>query len=138
MKRSIYSIIALFFAGTWLCHAQVDKHLGIRMHQIPGSAATPLDAVKRKTGFMITFSERLKPEKTEPLLQSAAEVHAFSAKQSEEVTRNGVWIVVPPAADSTDQEKKVILEIRKAFKNGTIPLFVCEADKLPDGWARSD
>jgi hypothetical protein len=137
MKR-IFSIITVFLAGTWLCHAQADKNLGIQMHQIPQSAATSLDAVKRKPGFMVTFSERLKPEREVPFLESVAEVHAFAAKQSDEVTRNGVWIVVPPAADSTDQEKKGMLAIQKAFKGGTIPLFVCEADKLPDGWTRAD
>lgn len=130
--------MAWMLAGTWLCHAQADKNLGIRMHQIPESSATSSDAVKRKTGFLITFSERLKPEREVPLLQSAAEIHAFSSKQSEEVTRNGLWIVVPAATDSTDQEKKVIQEIQRAFKNGAIPLFVCEADKLPDGWTRLD
>ena len=128
----------MFLAGTWLCHAQADKKLGVQMHQIPQSAATSLDAVKRKPGFMVTFSDRLKPEREIPFLESVAEVHAFAAKQSEEVIRNGVWIVVPSAADSTDQEKKMIQGIQKAFKGGTIPLFVCEADKLPDGWSRVD
>lgn len=131
--------MAALFCGCLAAHADdPQRDLGITLHQMPASAAHPADAVKRRPGFAITYSNRLQSEEAEPFLRTAGEVISFTARQYDEVRSNGLWIVIPDPRHTTDAEKRMISEIKDSFRKGKIPLFICEADKLPDGWVRWD
>ena len=138
MRRTISIIGGMLMAGAALLHAEPERERGINLYQMPESAAHPDDAVKRKPGFMIRFSPNLEAEHQEPFLETAGELKAFAMRQSEDVRNNGIWIVVPAPEKTTENEKRTLSEIREAFRKGGIPLFICEATKLPDGWIRWD
>jgi hypothetical protein len=112
-----------------------ERAKGISMHMMPKRVA---DIAGKKWGLVVTYAEYLKPEQTEPVLQSAMEFQAFVQKQDKEVQENGAWIVTthPDAYDAS--EKKVLEDIKAICRKQRITLFIVRGSELPNGWRRYD
>lgn len=85
-------------------------------------------------GFQIEWNPLLKPEKERPVLQNTKGLLQFVKKQTAEVISNGVWIVTSHPDAYSDQEKKLLEDVKKLLPEQGIRLFICRAKELPDGW----
>jgi hypothetical protein len=96
------------------------------------------DIGRRPWGFTVDYSPHLKTESNRVVLQTVAEVLSFVRKQDAGVQENGLWIVTTsPDAYSAD-EKRLLEEVKSLCRREKIPLFICRASQLPDGWTRFD
>jgi hypothetical protein len=131
------AIILLAFtvaAGLGAAKAQ-ERSQGISVHMLPKGVA---DISGQPWGFTVDYSPNLKTESSPVTLQTSAEVLSFVHKQDAEVQENGLWIVTTnPDAYSAD-EKRLLEEVKSMCRREKIPLFICRASQLPDGWSRFD
>jgi hypothetical protein len=89
-------------------------------------------------GFSVDPSPRLKAEPSPVVLQSAADLIAYFRKQDAGVQQNGVWIVITNPAAYSEQELALLEGVKSACRRERIPLFICRAAELPNGWTRFD
>lgn len=131
----ITSALLLLLVSSVALADEPQRQKGISMHFLPKRVA---DIGGQKWGLTVDFRPYLKPESSQPVLQTAAEVVVFAEKQDAAVRQNGVWIVVtnPDAYSST--ERKLIEDVKAACKEHKLPLFIARASELPHGWQRAD
>jgi hypothetical protein len=115
--------------------AAPERAKGISMHQLPKRVA---DLGGNKWGLSVDYAAHLKPESEQPVLQSTQEFLAFVRKQDKSVQENGVWIVTTHPDAYSEMETKLLEDIKSVSKKEKIPLFVCRASELPNGWKRYD
>jgi hypothetical protein len=89
-------------------------------------------------GFTVSPSARLKPKSRQPVLHTVAEALAYVRKQDPGVRANGLWIVVTNPDAYPDDEKTLLENFSSMCRREKIPLFICRASQLPDGWTRAD
>lgn len=128
-------LIALFAFATASSAGSPERPKGISMHMLPKRVA---DLGGKKWGLVVSFSEYLKPERAEPVLQSTSEFLSYVRKQERSVQENGVWIVTTHPDAYTETEKRVLEDIKALSRRESIPLFVARGSQLPDGWRRYD
>jgi hypothetical protein len=135
MNRIAIVLLALLVgAGLVAAKAQVRSQ-GISVHMLPKRVA---DIGGRPWGFTVDYSPNLKTESSPVTIQTVAEVLSFVRKQDAGVQENGLWIVTTsPDAYSAD-EKRLLEEVKSMCRREKIPLFICRASQLPDGWSRFD
>jgi len=112
-----------------------ERANGISMHMLPKRVA---NIAGKKWGLVVTYANYLKPEQSEPVLQSASEFIAFVQKQDKLVQENGAWIVTTHPDAYEDSEKKIIEEIKAICRVQKFPLFIVRGSELPNGWKRYD
>jgi hypothetical protein len=124
----------LVSAGLVAANAQ-ERSQGISAHMLPKRVA---DIGGRPWGFAVDSSPRLQPESHPVALQSVAEVLSFVRKQGAGVQENGLWIVTTSPDAYSEDEKRLLEEVKSMCRREKIPLFICRASQLPDGWSRFD
>lgn len=135
MKRYSLSVLLLVvFLGVAWATAQ-ERSKGISLHMLPKRVAA---ISGKKWGFTVDYAKYLKPESEEPVLQTRADLVAFVRKQDKDVQENGVWIVTTNPDAYSDAEKALLDDIKVASRQQHIPLFICRASDLPNGWKRYD
>ncbi len=137
MQRIKIVVAALLLGGSFVAftaHAQ-QRSQGISVHMLPRRVA---EIGGMRWGFTVDSSPRLKPEGERPVLQTTAEVLAYVRKQDESVQQNGLWIVITNPDAYSEDEKSLLEDVKSMCRREKIPLFICRASQLPDGWTRAD
>ena len=133
--KTLVLVMSLLFTASWALAAAPERERGVSMHMLPKRV---VDLQGQKWGFIVAYTAYLQPEKQQPILQSAEEVHAFFSKQDRTVQQNGIWVVVTHP-DAYSEPEKALLEALKALcRKEKIPLFIARAAQLPHGWQRYD
>jgi hypothetical protein len=73
-----------------------------------------------------------------PVFQTADGLISFFHAQTAYVQSNGIWIVVTHPDAYSDEEKALLEDVKSRCRAEGIPLFICRASELPDGWTRYD
>lgn len=131
MKKILLLFILLILSSTTF--AEPKRSMGISLHMLPERVAKLDD---RPWGFWVDYAEHLQPEPGQPILQSISDYLAYIKKQTEDVQKNGVWIVTTHPDAYSENERKLLEDIKNISKGNNIILFVCRGSELPDGWQR--
>jgi hypothetical protein len=115
--------------------AAPERARGISLHMLPKRVA---DIGGQRWGFSVDYADYLKLESQQAVLQTPKEFLAFVRKQDIHVQQNGVWIVTSHPDAYSDSEKALLEDIKSLCQREKIPLFVCRASELPNGWKRYD
>lgn len=105
------------------------------MHMLPKRVA---EIGGMQWGFSVDYSPRLKPESKAPVLQTVSEVLSYFHNQDASVKRNGIWIVTTNPEAYSQAEMNLLEKLKLMCRNEKIPLFICRASQLPNGWLRAD
>lgn len=89
-------------------------------------------------GFSVDRSAYLTGGPRRLTLQSSADLLAFFRQQSADVQANGIWIVTTNPDAYSGEEKSLLEEVKTMCRSERIPLFICRASELPNGWIRFD
>jgi hypothetical protein len=136
MRALTAALLFLIAAATSPAWAEaLERAHGISIHMLPRRVA---DLADRKWGLVVDYAEYLKPEPAQPVLQSQSELLAFIRKQDSSVQANGVWIVTTHPDAYSEQEKRLLEDIKAVCRKERIPLFITRASQLPAGWQRYD
>ena len=133
--RKLFVFILCLALFVQSAQAAPERTKGISVHMLPKRVA---DISGQKWGFSVDRADYLKPESQQPVLQTPKEFLAFVRKQDTRVQENGVWIVVSHPDAYSDSEKTLLEDIKALCQKENIPLFVCRASELPNGWKRYD
>jgi hypothetical protein len=125
--------LMLFLILSSMTFAEPARDKGISAYMLPKHVA---DVQGGKWGFVMAYAPYLKSEKEQPVLQSAEELVEFVKKQDQDVQENGLWIVITNPAAYTDDEIALLENVKHAFPQNHLPLFVCRGSELPNGWKR--
>ncbi len=133
------ALMFLFASRGWAQQSSVagvpNRAKGISMHMLPkGVADLGLD----QWGLVVSHAGDWKPDKKQIVFQTTQEFLDFVRAQSEEVQANGAWIVVTHPDAYSDAEKQLLEEIKAVCRKEKVPLFICRAAELPNGWKRYD
>lgn len=112
-----------------------ERSQGVSVNMLPKRVA---DLGGKPWGFTVDYSPRLKPEPQSPVIQTAAELISYLRKQSPQVQENGIWIVTTSPEAYSEEEKTLLEDVKSMCRSENIPLFICRASKLPNGWMRAD
>jgi len=132
-KLFVFVVCLALFAQA--AQAAPERTKGISMHMLPKRVA---DIGGQKWGFSVDRADYLKLESQQLVLQTPTEFLAFVRKQDTHVQENGVWIVVSHPDAYSAPEKTFLEDIKALCQKEKIPLFVCRASDLPNGWKRYD
>jgi len=97
------------------------------MHMLPKGVA---DLGGERWGLHVDYAAYLKPESSQPVIQTTEEFLSYVHKQDAAVQKNGVWIVVtnPDAYSAT--EKALLDDIKSLSAREKIVLFVCRGIRI--------
>jgi hypothetical protein len=112
-----------------------ERSQGISVHMLPKRVA---DIGGMAWGFTVDPSPRLKAASPRPILQTAEDILSFIRKQDTAVQENGLWIVMTNPDAYSETEKTLLENVKSMCRQERIPLFICRASELPNGWARFD
>jgi hypothetical protein len=126
------AVIAITSLVTSAATAQ-DRSQGVSMHMLPKRVA---DIGRSPWGFTVDNSPRLRPESKRPVLQTVAAVLSYIRKQDVSVQENGLWIVTTDPDAYSEEEKSFLEDVKTMCLREKIPLFICRAAQLPNGWSR--
>jgi hypothetical protein len=115
--------------------AAQERSQGISVHMLPKRVA---DIGGRGWGFTVDSSPRLKVESPRPVIQTVADLLSFIRKQDSAVQENGLWIVTTNPDAYSEAEKALLESVKSMCRQERIPLFICRASELPNGWTRYD
>lgn len=136
MRATIAVICAVFLVMSNAAFAVApERSKGVSVHMLPKRVA---DLGQKKWGFVVAYAEYLRPEQSEPVLQTPNDVFAFIRKQDRSVQGNGIWVVTTHPDAYSDQEKKLLDDIKTLSRREKIPLFIVRGSELPNGWRRYD
>jgi hypothetical protein len=137
MRPSVIGIILILLLGLVSVASAVtpERAKGISVHMLPKRVA---DLGGRKWGFMVSPAEYLKPEQSQPVLQSTSEFLTFVRKQNESVQENGVWIVTTHPDAYSEPEKLLLEDVKALCRRESVPLYIARGSQLPNGWQRYD
>jgi hypothetical protein len=105
------------------------------MHLLPKRVA---DLSGSKWGLTVSAADYLTPDAGSTTLQTGAEFRSFARKQSSSVKQNGVWIVTTNPEAYSKSGNTFLEQVMSICAADKIPLFICRASNLPDGWKRYD
>ena len=135
MRRLAVPLIALLLVPLLALAGTPERGKGISIHMLPKRVA---DLGKMRWGFVVSYAKYLKPEPAQPVLQSTAELLRYVRKQSQSVQENGVWIVTTNPGAYSDDEKRLLDDVKTLCRREHIPLFIVRGAELPNGWRRYD
>jgi hypothetical protein len=104
-----------------------ERSQGISLHMLPKRVA---EIGGSQWGFTVDGKQSV--------LQTAEEVLNYFRQQKINVQQNGIWIVTTSPDAYSNEELKVLEEVKSMCWKEKIPLFVCRASQLPNGWMRFD
>ncbi|MGA3135121.1 MAG: hypothetical protein ABSC88_03915 [Terracidiphilus sp.] len=113
--------------------AAQERSQGISVHMLPKRVA---DIGGMAWGFTVDNSPRLKAESQRPVIQTVADLLSFIRKQDSAVQENGLWIVTTHPDAYSEAEKTLLENVKTMCRREGIPLFICRASELPNGWSR--
>jgi hypothetical protein len=129
----LFGLALAILVGVSLAQEQPERSKGISMRMLPKKVA---DNGGGRGGLVVAYAPYLKPEREQPVIQSAEQFVAYVSKQDQDVQQNGVWILVThPDAYSAD-EKALLEKIKAESRKKKIIVFVSRAADLPNGWKR--
>jgi hypothetical protein len=135
MRRVISALVVLILLPSLLLPAAAqERWKGISIHMLPKRVA---DLGGDPWGFRVSLVGTRRVV-SPPVIQTAAELLAFFRAQEPSVQENGIWIVVTHPDAYSDSEKALLESVKNMSRNEHVPLFVCRAMYLPDGWIRYD
>jgi len=137
MNRIAAVLMTLVVSATMLspvAAAQERSH-GVSVHMLPKRVA---DIGGRPWGFTVDYSPRLKAASPLPVIQTAEDMLSFIRKQDAGVQGNGLWIVTTNPDAYSEAEKALLESVKSMCRQEGIPLFICRASELPNGWSRYD
>ncbi len=114
--------------------AQERSH-GVSLHMLPKRVAELSGA---QWGLSVDSSAYLTTGTHRLTFQSAADLLVFFRQQSAAVQSNGIWVVTTNPDAYSGEEKALLEEVKSMCRRESIPLFICRASELPNGWARFD
>ena len=112
-----------------------ERSLGVSVHMLPKRVA---DLGGRPWGFTVDPSPGLRTASPRIVLQTAEEMLSFILRQDARVQQNGLWIVTTNPDAYSDAEKALLENVKSMCRQESIPLFICRASELPNGWTRFD
>jgi len=112
-----------------------ERSQGISVHMLPKRVA---EIGGIPWGFKIDSSPRLKAVSPRPVLQTVDELLSFIRKQNTGVQQNGLWIVITNPDAYSEAEESLLENVKSMCRKERIPLFICRASELPNGWMRFD
>ncbi len=115
--------------------AKPERANGISMHMLPKRVA---DIGGTQWGLTVAKDNLSTTESEPPVLQTTEQFLSFVRKQDALVQDNGVWIVVTDPDAYSSSEKTLLEDIKSLCQKEKIPLFICRAKDLPNGWKRCD
>jgi hypothetical protein len=133
--RKLFGFLLYLALCAQSAHAAPERTGGLSLHMLPKRVA---DISGQRWGFSVDYASYLKPESQQPVLQTPKEFLAFVRKQDVHVQENGVWLVTSHPDAYSDSEKTLLEDIKALCQKEKIPLFVCRASELPNGWKRYD
>jgi hypothetical protein len=110
-----------------------DRSQGVSIHMLPKRVA---DIGGKPWGFTVDYSPRLRLESKRPVIQTVAAVLSYIRKQDASVQENGLWIVTTDPDAYSEEEKSLLEDVKTMCLREKIPLFICRASQLPNGWSR--
>ncbi len=132
MRRVIRgTVLAVLILWLVLPVQAQERSEGISIHMLPKRVA---EMGGMRWGLAVDAAARLKPAAGHPVFQSAADLLG----QDPEVQANGVWIVVTHPDAYSGAEKELLEEVKAMSRRENVPLFICQAAELPNGWRRYD
>lgn len=135
MRRVISALVLLILLPSMLLPAAAqERWKGISMHMLPKRVA---DLGGDPWGFRVSLIGT-KRVASPPVIQTAADLLAFYREQEPSVQENGIWIVVTHPDAYSQSEKDVLESVKEMSRKERVPLFICRASQLPDGWVRYD
>jgi hypothetical protein len=108
---------------------------GVSVHMLPKRVA---DLGGKPWGFTVDYSPKLISEDQQTVIQTVAQVLSYIRKQDAGVQENGLWIVITDPDAYSDEEKTLLEDVKSMCRREKIPLFICRASQLPNGWLRAD
>lgn len=135
MARIVAALVAFFLLPSMLLPAAAqERWKGISVHQLPKRVA---DLGGWAWGFRVSMIGRERVS-SPPTIQTADALLAFYREQDPSVQENGIWIVVTDPDAYSQAEKDLLESVKLACRKNRVPLFICRAIRLPDGWMRYD
>ena len=137
MNRIAAVLMAMVVSGILFAStaAAQERSQGISVHMLPKRVA---DIGGRSWGFTVDSSPRLKVESPRPTIQTIEDLLSFIRKQDAGVQENGLWIVTTNPDSYSEAEKSLLEMVKSKCREERIPLFICRASELPNGWIRFD
>jgi hypothetical protein len=135
MNRTVLTPVLIPLLTALAFAATPERAKGISMHMLPKRVA---DLGGNKWGLTVTAASYLTPDAASTTLQTGAEFRSFVRKQSSAVKQNGVWIVTTNPEAYSKPENTFLEQVMSICAAEKVPLFVCRASELPDGWKRYD
>lgn len=137
MRRVSAILITLTLCANLFALAAIaqERAKGISVHMLPKRVA---DIGGKPWGFMVDYSPRLQTESQQPAIQTVEDLLSFIRKQDNDVQENGLWIVTTHPDAYSEEEKMLLEDVKSMCRRENIPLFICRASELPNGWKRFD
>ncbi len=137
MSRISAILIALAVSATLSAPIAVaqQRSQGISVHMLPRRVA---EMGGRPWGFTLDQSPILKAASPHPAFQTPEDLLSFIRQQDARVQQNGLWIVTTNPDAYSEAEKTLLKNVEWMCRQEGIPLFICRASELPDGWKRFD
>ena len=133
MRRILLTLFFLFSFIPIAFAAEPQRSQGLSVHMLPKRVAA---LGGRPWGFSVDFSPRLKVENKLTVFQSPDALLSFLRIQDLDVQKNGIWLVFTAPEAYSAQELSMLNELKTLCTREKIPLFLCRATELPDGWKR--
>ena len=111
-----------------------ERSQGISLHMLPKRVA---EIGGSPWGFSIDKAPK-GLDGNQKILETAEDVLNYVRQQKLSVQQNGIWIVTTAPEAYSDQEVAVLERVKAMCRKENIPLFICRASLLPNGWTRFD
>ena len=123
----VFTLLAVF-AGSFAYSAfPQERSQGVSLHMLPKRVA---EIGASRWGFTVDGKQNV--------FQTAEELLNYFRQQKINVQQNGIWIVTTSPDAYSNEELKVLEEVKSMCRREKIPLFICRASQLPNGWMRFD
>ena len=110
---------------------------GLSAHSMPKRVASLDASGKTCWGYLLSLpGENTKPPAERTCAHTAKELVSYMKAQASTVQANGIWVITTHPNAYSPEEVADIEDLKALCKKEGIPLFVCRASKLPDGWER--
>jgi hypothetical protein len=114
--------------------AAQQRSQGVSVHMLPKRVG---QMGNMAWGFMIDPGPANGGGRVVAIAEASSLVKYFQA-QSQKVQQNGLWIVITHSDAYSEEELAQLEQLKSLCRAGKIPLFICRASQLPDGWVRYD
>jgi hypothetical protein len=136
MTRIATVLMTMVVSGVLFASAGAqERSQGISVHMLPKRVA---DIGGMAWGFTVDHSPRLKAGSQHLTIQTVADLLSFIRQQDTGVQENGLWIVTTNPDAYSEAEKALLESVKSMSREERIPLFICRAAELPNGWTRFD